>query len=395
MMAHRADSTDPSASPGRRPGRLRPLPMVALLLGAALLVRCAKSGDVSGPARNNFDVDTLGIVPQDASKPVDTLDVGTLNMSIGFPVSGLFFLDMDDSVVAFDALTDMYTRYLKGSPTSRIKAMGGILARENLDVVALQEVMVLKKDDSLVNDFLTELVAAIKDSGGPDYAVFRTVMNDTVMRGKKGDTTLVLDFREGQALLVKPGWAILDSVRFPYFSLLPIPVKGAPKTERGADYLRIESPAGTEFQVFNTHLEVFPAYGNSQASELTHLADSLQVRTPIPGQAGKGRGKPQFLLGDFNSLPGADGHRIARSRGFADTFDGVAQDSGYTCCVTGSALWAPDTTFSNRRIDFVMGRGILGSSFSKTTVKGAQVGQGGERFLASDHRMVVTRVFFQ
>lgn len=361
---------------------------------------CGKSGDVSGPGKNKRVVDTLGLVPRDSSKPADTVRVATFNMSIGFPVSQLFFKDMSNEVIAYDALTDMYARYLKGFPTERLKGMAKVIVAESLDVVALQEVMIISKSDTLINDFLAELTREIGILGGPAYSVFRTVMNDTLIKGRRSaDSTISIHFREGQALLVRPGFTVVDSIRFPYFSLLPIPIPVDPKptTDRGVDYMRLKSSKGIEFQVFNTHLEVFASYTLSQAYELAALADSLQIQTPLPGSSGAVRGKLQLVMGDFNSHPGELGHVAIAKRGFVDTFDGVAEnpDSSGTCCVTGSALWRPDTTFSNRRIDYVMARGLVAPLSSHTAAKGAYTGVGGVRFLLSDHRMVVARIAIQ
>lgn len=368
--------------------RIRAFGLVAALMAIGTFpVACGKSGDISSSLKPDPAVDTAGRYPIDPSRTFDTLTVASLNMSIGFPVAQMFFKDMDDPAVAYETLMDMYGRYLKGYPTERLKAMGKVVAAESPDVLGLQEVMVLRKGDSIVNDFLGEFIAAIKANGGPEYVVFHTPMNDTVLSGKKGDSTITIGFVEGQSLLVKPGFTLLDSARFMYFSLLKIPLNNQPVTERGADWLRLRSPKGLEFQVFNTHIEVEPFNnGTSQAAELGVLADSLQSRV------GK-RGRLQLVIGDLNSEPGLRAHRILGNRGFADTFDGpgVSRDSGGTCCVAGSALWRPDTTFSNRRIDYVLARGMGVAELSKTTVKGAFSGAGGTRFLASDHRMVVAR----
>jgi endonuclease/exonuclease/phosphatase family metal-dependent hydrolase len=365
--------------------------LAAVLALGFLPAGCGGSGDITGNVKVDTATDTTGLYALDPDKAADTLVMATFNMSIGFPVAQMFFKNMDDPAVAYETLVDMYSRYAKGYPTERLKQMGKDIAAEAPDVLGLQEVMAIRRNDTLKNDFLAELVAAIKANGGPDYLVFRTLMNDTGLVGKKGDSTIKIDFYEGQAFLVKPGFTVLDSVRFLYHSLLKIPLGNQPVTERGADYLRLRSPKGTEFQVFNTHLEVDiggGGYGASQAVELSRLADSLQVRL------GK-RGRLQVALGDLNAEPGTLGHILLKARGFADTYDGVSQDSGTTCCVAGSALWRPDTSFSNLRIDHVMARGMTGRLSSRTALKGVYTLPDGTRFLISDHRMVIARFIAQ
>lgn len=368
----------------------------AALLGAVLAVglfpaACGGSGDITGSTKIDTAVDITGKYALDPAKPAETLSVATFNMSIGFPVSQMFFKDMDNPDTAFKTLQEMYERYDRGFPTERLKAMGRVIAAETPDVLGLQEVMTIWKDGELKNDFLAEVVAAIKDEGGPDYQVFRTVMNDTVLSGKTKDSTVTIGFLEGQSFLVKSTFTVLDSVRFRYISLLKIPLGNQPVSERGADYLHLRSPKGNEFQVFNTHLEVVIAgsyAGVSQSIELVYKADSLQSRV------GK-RGRLQIVLGDLNAEPSKLGHSTFTGRGFADTFDGVSQDSGGTCCVAGSALWFPEALFSNRRIDYVLARGMTESLSSKTTLKGAYTLPDSTRFLVSDHRMVFARFTFQ
>lgn len=375
--------THPIVRTARRPG------FAGFLLGALLAAACSKGGDVTGGGGPRLDVDTAGMIPLDPARPLDTLRMASLNMSIGFPVAQLLFTDMDDDTIAYKALQEMYGQYAQGYPTDRVKAMAREIARESLHVVGLQEVMTLWKSDTLINDFLPELAAAIKAEGGPDYAVFRTVLNDTSLSGRKGDSSISIKFQEGNAVLVHPDLAILDSSRHPYRTLLTLVLDQVVVTERSADYLRLETPKGVEFQVFNTHLEVISSYRISQAKELLRLANTKQVRTE---RSGGTHGNLQVILGDLNSAPGTEAHLALRDTGFVDTHDGegVAEDDGLTCCVAGSRLWDVAADSTSRRIDFVMARGMTAPLESRTRVKGPfQAVPGGPLFLASDHRMVV------
>lgn len=361
-----------------------------LLLAALLAMACGKGGDVSGSGGPRLEVDTTGMVPRDPSRPLDTLRMASLNMSIGFPVAQLLFTDMDDELIAYQALHEMYGQYAQGYPTDRVEAMAREIANESLHVVGLQEVMTLWKSDTLINDFLPELVAAIKAEGGPDYAVFRTVLNDTALSGRKGDSAITVKFQEGNAVLVHPDLAILDSSRHAFKTLLTLVLDQVVVTERSVDYLRLRTPKGIEFQVFNTHLEVITNYRISQAKELIRLANAKQVRTE---RSDGTYGNLQVILGDLNSAPGTEAHLALRDTGFVDTRDGegVAEDDGLTCCVAGSRLWDVGADSTSRRIDFVMARGMTAPLKSRTRVKGPfQASPGGPTFLASDHRMVVS-----
>lgn len=369
--------------------------LLAAPLAALLAVACGKSGDISGGGGPRLEVDTTGMVPLDDTRPLDTLRIASLNMSIGFPVAQLLFTNMDDDTIAYNALQEMYAQYAKGYPTDRVKAMAKEIVRESLDVVGLQEVMTLWKSDTLINAFLPELVAAIAAEGGPDYAVFHTVLNDTSLSGRKGDSSISIKFQEGNAVLVHPDITVLDSSRHPFQTLLTLQLQRTVVTERSVDYLRLQSPKGAEFQVFNTHLEVITSYRVSQARELARLANSKQVRN---ARSGGTYGDMQVILADLNSVPGAEAHLVLRDTGFVDTRDGagVAEDDGLTCCVAGSRLWDVSADSTSRRIDFVMARGMTAPLLSRTRVKGAfQASPGGPTFLASDHRMVVAHFTFQ
>lgn len=361
----------------------------ALVLAAALAASCGKSGDVAGGGGVKLDVDTTGMVPIDPSLPMDTLRVASLNMSIGFPVAHLLFTKMDIDTVAYIEIQEMFSKYLKGYPSERIKAMAREVYRESLDVVGLQEVMSLWKSGVLVNDFLAELRAEIKALGGPNYTVFNTVLNDTSLSGKKGDSSITITFQEGNALLVRPSIIVLDSIRHPYFNLLKIAFFDTVVTERSVDYLRLKTPRGVEFQVFNTHLEVITTNRVSQGKELAKLANTLQLKAQ---RAGKVHGKLQVIMGDFNCSPSTEAHLVMEDTGFVDTFrgPGVARDEGLTCCVKESQLWDPAAPFTNRRIDYVMARGLVAPILSRTRVKGVFTTPDSIPFLASDHRMVVS-----
>lgn len=361
----------------------------ALVLAAALAASCGKSGDVSGGGGVKLEVDTTGMVPADPALPMDTLRVASLNMSIGFPVAQLLFTNMDIDTVAYNALHEMYATYQKGYPSDRVKAMAREVVAESLDVVGLQEVMSLWKSGVLINDFLAELRAEIKALGGPDYTVFSTILNDTLLSGRKGDSSITITFQEGNAVLVRPGIMVLDSSRNAFFNLLKIQLAHTVVTERSVDYLRLKTPRGVEFQVFNTHLEVITGIRVSQGRELAKLTNGLQLRSQ---RAGKVHGKLQIILGDFNCSPSTEAHLVMEDTGFVDTFrgPGVAQDEGLTCCVKESQLWDPKAPFTNRRIDYVMARGLVAPILSRTRVKGVFTTPDSIPFLASDHRMVVS-----
>jgi endonuclease/exonuclease/phosphatase family metal-dependent hydrolase len=362
----------------------------AILAAGSLAILAAACSKTSSDFGSTGPAVTKDTVVHDSSKASDTLRFASLNMSIGFPVSQLLFTNMDDSAIAYTVLDSLFKRYQRGLPNERIKGMAKAITALNLDVVGLQEVMSFTRDGIKVNDFLPELVAEIKKAGGPAYIAYGNPLNDTLLSGRLNGNRIEIKFHEGNGILVKPDFQVLDSARFIYFSLLPIPTNAGTKTQRCLGYMKIKSPKGIIWQVYNTHLEVFDEFSSSQALEMLSIVDSLKVRN--------GAGKdsvPQIVIGDFNVDPNTNAHTIMQEGGFRDTFDSVSTGPGYSCCLAASALWNPDTTFSNRRIDFIFARHIIKAIEHKVALDSAIVTDAGVRLSATDHRMIWTRVVGQ
>ncbi|MEO6096881.1 MAG: endonuclease/exonuclease/phosphatase family protein [Fibrobacteria bacterium] len=330
------------------------------------------------------------LVKPDTSKTLDTLRFATLNMSIGFPVSQLLFTNMADQPTAYKVLDSLFKRYQRTMPKERIKGMAKAIADLKLDVVGLQEVMSFTKDGNLVDDYLPELLQAIRDAGGPAYKFYSNPLNDTLLQGAMDGTVLKIAFHEGNALLVKPELAILDSARFLYFTLLKIPTGENAVTQRCLSYLKIKSPNGVVWQVYNTHLEVFEDISSSQALEVRRIVDSLKLRDSAGQETA-----PQIVMGDFNVLPNTDAHTVMQEGGFSDTFDTTAADPGFTCCIAASALWDTQAAFSNRRIDFIFSRHIVKVLEHHVALKDSLTTSTGVGLLATDHRAVWARIVGQ
>jgi endonuclease/exonuclease/phosphatase family metal-dependent hydrolase len=363
-------------------------PAIFAFLAVLMAAACSKPSSDFGSTAVIIPKDSL--IPYDASKPADTLRFASLNMSIGFPVSQLLFTDMADTAVAYVVLDSLFKRYQRGQPSERIKGMAKAIKDLDLDVVGLQEVMSFTRNGVKINDFLPELVQAIKDAGGPAYIAYGNPLNDTVLSGRLDGNRIDIAFHEGNAILIRPGFQVLDTARFIYFSLLKIETPQGTKTQRSLGYAKIRSPRGLIWQVYNTHLEVFEEFSSGQALELNKIVDSLKVRDGVGNDAA-----PQIVLGDFNVDPNTNAHNVMQEGGFHDTFDLLPHDSASTCCLAASALWNPDTTFSERRIDFIFARHITKVLNHEIALKGAITTAAGTRLMASDHRMLWTRVIGQ
>lgn len=329
-------------------------------------------------------------VPLDTAKPSDTLAFVTMNMSIGFPVAQLLFTDMADPVVAYDVLDSLFKRYQRTLPKERIKAMAKAIIEMDPDVVGLQEVMSFTKDGVLADDYLPDLVRSIKEQGGPEYQSYAIPLNDTVLTGSRDGASIRVAFHEGNAMLVRPGIEIQERARFIYFTLLPIPTAANTSTQRALGYMKLKTPKGIVWQVYNTHLEVIKDISSSQALEIRVLIDSLKLRDGSGNEIA-----PQIVLGDFNADPNTNAHTVMQEGGFSDTFDSASADPGFTCCIENSTLWNAASIFSDRRIDFIFARHIVKSLDHRVALKDSIQTAGGAWILPSDHRAVTARIVAQ
>lgn len=372
------------------PGKKTFLPafMVLAVIALIAVAACSKHDTDFGSDSPLYTNDAY--VAFDSAKPADTLRFGSLNMSIGFPVSQLLFTDMDDTAIAFVVLDSLFKRYQRTLPGERIKGMAKIIVDNDFDVVGMQEVMSFNKDGLKINDFLSELVHQIKAIGGPAYQVIDNPLNDTVLTGRLNGKTISIAFHEGNALLVRPGLQILESANFMYFTLLPIATNAGTKTHRALQYAKLRSAKGIFWNVYNTHLEVFEDISSSQALELRRLVDSVKIQN-----SAKEDGAPQIVIGDFNVNPNEDAHTVMQEGGFKDTYDTTATDPGFTCCITASTLWDTNSNFSKRRIDFVFGRHMVKVTEHRVVMKDPIILASGAGLLLSDHRMVLTSIVGQ
>lgn len=351
----------------------------AALALACLAAACTKHDKEFGSISEFVPKDTAAL---EAALPSDTLRCATLNMSVGFPVSQLVFTDMANPVVAYSALDTLYKRYLRTRPKDRMKAMAHAIDSLKLDVVGLQEVLRLERDGVLIDDYLQELVDSIKADGGPAYIVYALPLNDTTLSGAKDGQSLRIDFREGNALLINPAFVVQDTARLDYFNVYHLPGDNPVKSERALAYAKFRTPRGVTWQVYTSHLEVFEGVSSNQAAELVKFEQAHEIR-----KGGK-TAAPQVVLGDFNVDHDQGAHRILQDAGFSDTFDSTRGDPGSTCCVASSALWAPDTSFSERRIDFIMARHWVKTLEHATALRGPFTAPDGVRLFATDHRML-------
>jgi endonuclease/exonuclease/phosphatase family metal-dependent hydrolase len=374
--------------------RNRPIPQsirfsglvwVSVLLTLGLFPGCGLNRDHDfGNGPSTFDSTITALKQMDSSRPVDTLRVGSLNMSIGFPVSQLLFLDVTIDSVAYKSLDTIATRWRRGRPDDRIRLMAQAIVTHKLDVVGLQEVLVFTLNDSTPHDFYNLLKAELERLTQTPWHGMRRVLNDTLLQATWAGRSLKVRFAEGNALLVRDGFSISDSGSTSYQSLLPIQIEGAKPTERGFNHARITGRLGSQWSIYNTHLEVLEPYRSTQAAELVK---------EMTGQ--RKWNVAQVAIGDFNDAPKTGSTQIIGESGMLDSRELVKVGPVGTCCVDDSRLWDDKAGFSNRTLDYVFVHHVLGALTWNRGWEGALPMPDGSMLWPSDHILVTTTLISQ
>lgn len=313
-----------------------------------------------------------------------TFTVATYNLYLGADLALLFGVtSVDELATQVAVVRDQLART---DFTQRAAAVARILAREEVDVVGLQEVSRWATapvspegkvgPEAPLADFLPALVDALTAAGTPYdvHAVNHSFAGGLPVDGswmsvQGANATLVRragrfavtgertgTFLSGHA--VRTG---LDGVEFPIvrsWGVVEGDVGGAPVV------------------VANTHTEAYDAATrDAQRDELVALLDEP--------------GGPVVVLGDFNATP----REVGMPAPYADAWTeaGHDPDRGHTCCQ--AADLANDSSRLSERIDYVFVRDVdvldcrvVGASEEDRTSPG--------RLWPSDHGGVVARLGF-
>lgn len=318
------------------------------------------------------------------------LTVATYNLYLGADLALLFDVTSADGLATQVALVrDQLTRT---DFPQRAAAIARILAREQVDVVGLQEVSRWATapvspegtlgPEELLADFLPALLAALAAAGTPYdvHAVNRSFAGGLPVDGRwmsvdganatlvrQGGRFTVTAERTGEFAARHAVRTGLDGVTFPIVRSWGV-VEG--------------SVAGGRVVVANTHTEAYDAATrDAQRDELVAL---------LGGRAGQtGQDCPVVVLGDFNATPG----QVGMPATYADawTAAGHHRAGGHTC--GQAADLANESSLLGERIDYVFVRDltvldcqVVGASAQDRTTPG--------RLWPSDHAGVVARLGF-
>lgn len=312
------------------------------------------------------------------------LTVATYNLYLGADLALLFGVTSVDELATQVAV--VRDQLVRTDFTQRAAAVARILAREQVDVVGLQEVSRWATApvspegtagcEEVLADFLPTLVDALAAAGTPYdvHAVNHSFAGGLPVDGswmsvnganatlvRRGGRFAVAGERTGTFQtrhVVRTG---LDGVEFPV-------VRSWGVVEGDVD--------GARVVVANTHTEAYDAATrDTQRDELVALLDDP--------------GCPVVVLGDFNATPAEVG--IPAPYADAWTAAGDDPDGGHTC--GQAADLANEASLLRERIDYVFVRGVavldcrvVGASEEDRTTPG--------RLWPSDHAGVVAQLGF-
>lgn len=323
----------------------------------------------------------------------DTVVAVSQNLSIGFRVEDLLFINLGNDTTVYRRALNIYASEDRSLPRERIRKVAETLAAIRPDIVGLQECLRLERDGIVVVDMLDTLRKDLDALGMSGWTIVPRHMNkvDFVVRGPAGDT-IHIGFHEGLATLISPRWTVEHDDLFPYSSLLSIKILNKRAfSERGAQGVTLRRDDGFRLEAWNTHLEVLSFQRLSQATELAFLADSLRWTRRAEGASGR------ILLGDINANPFEDADSLLRLSGWRDTWNDArtrVADPGLTCCVSDPRAPLGGYNLTGRRIDRVMHQGGCGVDTSRVLLDNWFLTPAGDTLWSSDHGMVVSRIVF-
>jgi endonuclease/exonuclease/phosphatase family metal-dependent hydrolase len=263
----------------------------------------------------------------------------------------------------------------------RIDAAASQIVDEQPDVIGLQEVLLIvyakdlddRGDDTVLVDFLDELLVAIQREGGPRYQAFQRenalIQDSLPLFGG-------IRIADRSAILVSPRLPAKQVGSITFQTLQPaIPLGGTGGVVvRGALHVQVPFSTGT-LDLFNTHLQSGGDPGVRQA-QATELAGYIQANSTPGGTI--------VLTGDLNDVPTSPTAMTFQAF-LVDTYGVAGTPSGFTAYQTQTLRNPTDT--STVRIDYVFANTPAVSS--SRIILNAQVGPCG--LWPSDHFGVVSR----
>ncbi|WP_436659920.1 endonuclease/exonuclease/phosphatase family protein [Micromonospora sp. URMC 103] len=282
-----------------------------------------------------------------------TARVMTQNMYVGSDFQPLLEAQTPEQFLA--AVTLTYQRILASEPQERAAAVAREIARDEPDLVALQEADIVRTGQppatDVQSDQLRALLAALGRLGLHYEAVAIIPELDIEV-----PSTLGFDVRlsERNVILARVAHVQVSNMQVQTFAInqtLQTPV-GAITSRNG--WASVDATVDRHtFRFVTTHLEPTPPFTIQQAQARELVASAADTDLPV------------VFAGDFNTTandpqdPTFPTYRFLLDSGFVDAWsENRPDDPGYTCCQAPD-LRNPVSTLS-LRIDLVLFRGDFG-----------------------------------
>lgn len=324
-----------------------------LALAAALAVTLAACGD--------DDEDSIIAYADDGK-----LTVMTRNLFLGANLDPVIAaIAGGDPLAVVTATTAAWNRVQANDFNARAVRLADEIATTLPDVVGLQEATLWRTGAAdgtifppnaagVVYDYLAILQARLRERQ-LDYVAVQTLTLFDV----EAPTATGVDVRltDRQVILVRNGVPVAEPATAEartstFTTLVTLPGLGA-QVLRGWTATDV-TVGGDRITVVNTHLE--------SADGTVRTAQAVELVAALGGVAG-----PVVLVGDLNSVPGAEGHLAVTTAGFSDVWTALHPgDAGLTCCFAEDLGEATSTLAT--RIDDVLVRAGTGTLTPETAV---------------------------
>ncbi len=354
--------------------------MVALqFAGLGVLTSLAGCGGDAGSSSAD-DRPNVGLQTPVAGALADTLRVGTLNMSVGWRAENLVLKQLTDSAEVHAAVQELYAQFLASQPSERIRVMAKAIVAHPVDVLALQEVQVMKVNGDAPFHYLDTLLTVLDSlEGGRHWTVARQQINKVNTDVTAAGDRIVIEFWEGQVTLVRAGLTMLGQDSAVFSKLVAFPILDETfRSERGFLRTTVQGRGGAIWQLYNTHLEVelLSLFNTPQGMELNAAAwNDWQA---LDSGA-------QVVLGDLNAYGGTAGlgALTGTQSGLLDAWTvahGAETPESWTCCIEN--LTDVSVGGFDRRLDYVLVRNVLAvDSLEAIALRGESVWGGDHAFV--------------
>ena len=295
-----------------------------------------------------------GLTP---ARPWPQLTVMTYNVYVGAPPDEL--LKVMSQAEAPPKVAEFYRNYLASEFPRRAAAIAKIIKRTDPDIIGLQEISLVRKQDpsnaqtapgpnatDVEQHFLKVLMMKLKDEGLNYKEAGKVETFDLEMPMPTAEGLVDIRLTDHDVILVRGDIAVSDATGAKYKTELPIGNLGL-SVPRG--YVAVDATVGgVKYRVVNTHLEHFEQkVRDGQTQEL--IASLKDQKLPV------------ILMGDFNTkAPDGAAYKAITAAGFTDRWQ-AGSDPGYTCCQadnlrnTMSELGTGD---DGGRIDLIFTKGV-------------------------------------